>query len=94
MTSRNLLDRVIDAGASLDWVGPLWTFAQDLRHAPSTGFSVSVESGWSAYALQDVLNGYAIPHWGWAIYGDVMVFRTEAVDGDDVYAILVGLGAL
>ena len=94
MRTEEWIDRAIDAGATLDWIGPLWTFAQDLRHAPSTGFNVAVDSGWSAYALRDVLKGYQIANWGWYIYGDVILFRVECADADNVYAILAGLGAL
>ncbi len=94
MTNRSIVDHVIDAGASLDWIGPLWSLVQDARHAPSVGFTVSANTCWSAYALQDVLNSNQIDHWGWAIYDQSIVFRVERQDATDVRSILAELGLL
>jgi hypothetical protein len=72
-----MIDKAIAAGTTFDWITPLWTFVQDWRNRPSTGYSVEVSSGWSAYGLQGMLTDKGVKTWGWSIVGGTILFRAR-----------------
>ena len=73
-----MIDKAVEIGGYFDWITPLWTLIQDWRKRPSAGFTVRADTAWSAYAVRDLLAQYGVETWGWAIHGQVIVFRLRA----------------
>lgn len=72
-----MLGSLIRFGAMFDWITPLWTFILDFINRPSVGYNIAVDSGWSAYAIRDLLKGSGVKIWGLTIFGDTITFRTR-----------------
>lgn len=70
-----MIDKMLEAGTTFDWISPLWSLYQDSRHSGGAGFTIDVDGGWSLYAVNDLMNEYNIETWGWQLYGDVFIFR-------------------
>jgi hypothetical protein len=72
-----MINSLIRFGAMFDWITPLWTFILDFINRPSVGYNIDVNSGWSAYAIRDLLKGSGIKIWGLTIFGSTITFRTR-----------------
>lgn len=77
-----MIDKMLEAGTMFDWITPLWTFVQDWRNRPSSGFTVATDGGWSANAIQELLTSKGIKTWGWQIIDGVILFRLRAAQAD------------
>lgn len=88
MSNRDLVDRVLDAGGTADWVSPLVGAA---RNAVVDGVTVSV---WreDAPGAQAALQRAGIASWGWEVDGELAtcsIHRTDLARA----AALLGLDA-
>lgn len=83
-----MIDKSIDIGTSFDWITPLWSFIQDYRNRPAVGYNVPVDSGWSAYAIRDLLQNAGVKIWGLAIYGNTIVFGARQAQASYIQYLL------
>ena len=72
-----MLDKFLNFASLFDLITPLATFAQDLQNHPSVGYNISVDAGWSAYAIRDLLQGAGIKLWGLTIFNGLITFRVR-----------------
>lgn len=72
-----MLDKLIRAGRTPDWISPLVCFILDFKRRPSVGYTIPVHAGWSAYALRNLLTQGGIQLWGLTIYDNLILFRTR-----------------
>lgn len=77
-----MLDKLFSIGASLDWTTPVATFIQDYQNRPSVGYNISVNAGWSAFAVRDLLKTNGVKLWGLTIFGGAITFRTREAQAE------------
>lgn len=87
-----MIDKLISAGSTFDWITPLWTFYQDWRNRPSAGFAVDAATAWSAFAVRDLLAEYGIRTWGWRITSGLILFRLRAAQAGYAESVMERAG--
>jgi hypothetical protein len=89
-----MFDKLVETGAVFDWITPLFTFVQDFRNRPSVGYNVPVDSGWSAYAISDLLRAHGIKVWGLTIFQGTIMFRLRSAQAEYAQYLLAQNGVL
>ena len=89
-----MIDKLVEAGSTFDWITPLFTFVQDFRNRPSVGYNVPVDSGWSAYAISDLLRAHGIKVWGLTIFQGTIMFRLRAAQAEYAQYLFAQNGVL
>jgi hypothetical protein len=72
-----MFDRLLAAGAAMDWFTPALAFAQDWVNGPSVGFSVAMSAGMSAAAIRSILIQQGVKVWGMMLVDDQILFNTR-----------------
>jgi hypothetical protein len=89
-----MIDKLIAAGSTFDWITPIFTFVQDFRNRPSVGYNVPVDGGWSAYAIADLLRTHGIKVWGLTIFQGTIMFRLRAAQAEYAQYLFAQNGVL
>jgi hypothetical protein len=77
-----MIDKLVEAGSTFDWITPIFTLIQDFRNRPSVGYNVPVDGGWSAYAISDLLRAHGIKVWGLTIFQGTIMLRLRAAQAE------------
>lgn len=72
-----MLDRMLDFGGAFDWITPVITFIKDYQNRPSVGYCISVNVGWGAYEIQQMLVQRGVKIWGLTVFDGAILFRTR-----------------
>ena len=89
-----MIDKLVEAGSTFDWITPLATWLQDFRNRPSVGYNVPVDGGWSAYAISDLLRAHGIKVWGLTIFQGTIMFRLRAAQAEYAQYLFTQNGVL
>ena len=89
-----MIDKLVEAGSTFDWITPMFTFIQDFRNRPSVGYNVPVDGGWSAYAISDLLRAHGIKVWGLTIFQGTIMFRLRAAQAEYAQYLFAQNGVL
>ena len=89
-----MIDKLVEAGSTFDWITPLFTLIQDFRNRPSVGYNVPVDGGWSAYAISDLLRAHGIKVWGLTIFQGTIMLRLRAAQAEYAQYLFAQNGVL
>ncbi|GAB4560123.1 MAG: hypothetical protein Kow0047_06510 [Anaerolineae bacterium] len=76
-----MLNALVQVTAGFDWISPLISLLQDIRHGPSERLAVKVIPGWSPNDVLRYVRRHGIRVWGPMLMGDTIMFkvpRTQA----------------
>lgn len=89
-----MIDKLVEAGSTFDWITPVVTMIQDFRNRPSVGYNVPVDGGWSAYAISDLLRAHGIKVWGLTIFQGTIMLRLRAAQAEYAQYLFAQNGVL
>jgi hypothetical protein len=72
-----MFDRLLAAGAAMDWFTPTLAFAQDWVNGPSVGFSVAMGAGFGVATIRSILTQQGVKVWGVMLVDDTILFNTR-----------------
>lgn len=87
-----MVDRLIDVGVGLDWIGPLWHLWLDWSNGPAERFSIPVEGAPSSIFIERTLRDSGVKVWGMALYHGELVFSVNCTQGDYARYLLRRIG--
>jgi hypothetical protein len=67
-----MLDDILAAGSTFDWISPLVGFAKDFLNGPSHTFLIPYSSGWSGRAISRMLGKRGVKSWGYMVVKDTL----------------------
>jgi hypothetical protein len=67
-----MLDEILAAGSTFDWISPLVGFAKDFLNGPSHTFLIPYTSGWSGRAVSRMLGKRGVKSWGYMVVKDTL----------------------
>ena len=84
----NMIETLIDIGATLDWITPLIDFIKDAKNGPRHSFFVDRYAGWSANDIERMLKQRDIEMWGIVFFRDSIAFDVKEADASRAQNIL------
>ena len=72
-----MFDRLIDIGATLDWITPLIDFIKNAKNGPRHSFFVDRYVGWSANDIKRLLKQRDIEMWGIVFFKESIAFDVK-----------------
>ena len=87
---KNIFDSLLDVGASIDLITPLFAFLMDAVRGPIADFGIDPEAGWGMYDLRIYLNENHIPVWGlmYTLNRDALIFTVPKKDAEETFYLL------
>lgn len=76
-----MIDRLLSAGSTFDWISPLIAFIKDAANGPSHTFLIPAGSGRSGIEIERLLRSRGVQTWGLMMVNDttmITVPKTEA----------------
>jgi hypothetical protein len=82
-----MLDTLLQIGACMDWISPIWAIIQDIRYGPNHTFLVAYGQGWSGRECDKLLKRAGIQSWGrMVVHNEIMltVRKPQAARGEKI----------
>jgi hypothetical protein len=73
----NTVNKLLSAGATLDWISPLVAIIQDLVNGPHHDFYVDWNAGWSVNEIKRLLKRNGVRVWGAMLIDSMIVFTVR-----------------
>jgi hypothetical protein len=77
MGNPEMLDKFLKAGASFDWITPLWAFIQDVRLGSPFQINIPYDTGWSGKQIASMLRSKGVRVWGLMVVDDTITFTVR-----------------
>jgi hypothetical protein len=81
-------DRLLNLGATSDWISPLIAMIQDWLHGPPHDFYIDWNAGWSVSEIKKLLKRHGVRVWGAALVDGMIVFSVHQAQASRVQALL------
>lgn len=74
-----MLDKLLDIGASFDWITPTWAFIQDAANGNPADFGIPANAGFDRGDIKRLLSKRGINVWGlmYNTGGDLLMFTVH-----------------
>jgi len=76
-----MLDKVLDATSSLDWITPTLAFILDICNGPAVHLACPSGQGWSANQVVEMLKQAGVKVWGVMVVDKQITFSVREAQG-------------
>jgi hypothetical protein len=87
-----MLDILLQLGACMNWLHPLWTMIQNVRNGPHHTFYVQYGQGWSGRECEKLLKRAGIQCWGRIVFHNEIMLTVRKPQAERGEKILVDAG--